>query len=140
MVGVETIVRDNPSLLASRVETSKQPLRIIIDPNSRIPEDCQVLNDGKKTLVLQEDFRDLPNILNRLGDMEIQTLMVEGGPITVKHFLDNKLVDDFFLIKSTVEHQTPYDSGINSQVLNEAGLTRADDQTWGEETVQYWSR
>ncbi|MDE0557374.1 MAG: bifunctional diaminohydroxyphosphoribosylaminopyrimidine deaminase/5-amino-6-(5-phosphoribosylamino)uracil reductase RibD [Candidatus Poseidoniaceae archaeon] len=140
LVGVETVVRDNPSLLVSRVETSKQPLRIVIDPNARIPEDCQVLNDGKETLVLQDDFRDLPNILNRLGDMEIQTLMVEGGPITVKHFLDNKLVDDFFLIQSTVEHLTPYDSGINSQVLNDAGLTRADDQTWGEETVQYWSR
>ena len=140
LVGVETIVRDNPSLLVSRVETTKQPLRIVIDPNARIPTQSQVLNDGTETLVLQDDFRDLVNVLNRLGDMEIQTVMVEGGPKTVKHFLNEKLVDEFYLIQSTVEHQTPYDSGINSQILSDAGLIRADDQTWGEEIVQYWSR
>ena len=140
LVGVETIVRDDPSLLVSRVETSKQPLRIVIDPNARIPTQSQVLNDGTETLVLQDDFRDIANVLNRLGDMEIQTLMVEGGPKTVKYFLDEKLVDEFYLIQSTVEHQKPYDSGINSQVLSDAGLTRADNQTWGEEIVQYWSR
>ncbi len=140
LVGVETIVRDNPSLLASRVETSKQPLRIVIDTNARIPAQCQVLTDGKETLVLQDDFRDLANVLNRLGDMQIQTLMVEGGPKTIKHFLDAKLVDDFFLVQSSIEHQTPYDSGINSQILTQAGLIRADDREWGEETVQYWSR
>ena len=140
LVGVETIVRDNPSLLVSRVETTKQPLRIVIDPNTRIPIQSQVLTDGAETLVLQDDFRDLANVLNRLGDMEIQTLMVEGGPKTVKHFLEEKLVDEFYLVQSTIEHQTPYESGIDSQVLSDAGLIRADDQTWGDETVQYWSR
>jgi diaminohydroxyphosphoribosylaminopyrimidine deaminase/5-amino-6-(5-phosphoribosylamino)uracil reductase len=140
LVGVETIVRDDPSLLVSRVETSKQPLRIVIDPNARIPTQSQVLNDGTKTLVLQDDFRDLANVLNRLGDMEIQTLMVEGGPVTVKHFLEEKLVDEFYLVQSTIEHQTPYESGIDSQVLSDAGLIRADDQKWGDEIVQYWSR
>ena len=25
-------------------------------------------------------------------------------------------------------------------MINEAGVTRADDQTWGEDTDQYWSR
>jgi len=124
----------------SRVETSKQPLRIVIDPNARIPTQSQVLNDGTKTLVLQDDFRDLANVLNRLGDMEIQTLMVEGGPVTVKHFLEEKLVDEFYLVQSTIEHQTPYESGIDSQVLSDAGLIRADDQKWGDEIVQYWSR
>jgi len=67
-------------------------------------------------------------------------LMVEGGPKTVKHFLEEKLVDEFYLVQSTIEHQTPYESGIDSQVLSDAGLIRADDQTWGDETVQYWSR
>lgn len=140
LVGVETIIRDDPSLLVSRVESSRQPLRIVIDPNGRIPKQSQVLNDDAKTLVLQEDFRDLATVLNRLGDMEIQTLMVEGGPVTVKHFLDNKLVDDFYLVQSSVEHQSPYASGITANVLADAGLIRADDQLWGDEIVQYWSQ
>ena len=78
LVGVETIIRDNPSLNIRRVPSDRQPLRIVIDPNGRIPKDSQVLTDGGKTMVLSDDFSNLPALLNRLGDMEIQRLMVEG--------------------------------------------------------------
>ena len=125
LVGVETIIRDDPSLNIRRVPSERQPLRIVIDPNGRIPQDSKVLTDGGETMVLSEDFTNLPALLNRLGDMEIQRLMVEGGPVTIKHFLNAGLVDEFYLVQADVEHQTPYPSG-DAQTISDAGLSLTD--------------
>ena len=140
LVGVETIIRDNPSLNIRRVPAERQPLRIVIDPNGRIPKHAKVLTDGGETIVLSEDFSNLPALLNRLGDMEIQRLMVEGGPITIKHFLNAGLVDEFYLVQSEVEHQKPYPSGIDPQTITDAGLSLNQTITWGDESVQLFSR
>ncbi len=140
LVGVETIIRDNPSLNIRRVPSDRQPLRIVIDPNGRIPRDSQVLTDGGKTMVLSDDFSNLPALLNRLGDMEIQRLMVEGGPITIKHFLEANLVDECYLVHSEVEHQTPYPSGIDSSTLLGSGLKLEQTLSWGNESVELFRK
>ena len=140
LVGVETIIRDNPSLNIRRVPSERQPLRIVIDPNGRIPQDSQVLTDGGETMVLNDDFSNLPALLNRLGDMEIQRLMVEGGPITIKHFLEANLVDEFYLVRSQTEHQTPYPSGIDSSTLLGSGLQFEQTLTWGHESVELFRK
>ena len=140
LVGVETIIRDNPSLNIRRVPSERQPLRIVIDPNSRIPKDSQVLTDGGETMVLNDDFSNLSALLNRLGDMEIQRLMVEGGPITIKHFLEANLVDEFYLVRSQIEHQTPYPSGIDLNTLLGSGLQFEQTLTWGSETVELFRK
>ena len=140
LVGVETVIRDNPSLNIRRVPSQRQPLRIVIDPNGRIPKDSQVLTDGGETMVLNDDFSNLSALLNRLGDMEIQRLMVEGGPITIKHFLEANLVDEFYLVRSQIEHQTPYPSGIDSSTLLGSGLQFEQTLTWGNESVKLFRK
>ena len=140
LVGVETIIRDNPSLNIRRVRSERQPLRVVIDPNGRIPQDAKVLTDGEETIVLSDDFSNLTALLNRLGDMEIQRLMVEGGPVTIKHFLNAGLVDEFYLVQAAAEHQTPYPSGIDAQIITAAGLSLNQTITWGDESVQLFSR
>ena len=140
LVGVETVVRDNPQLTVRRVETERQPLRIIIDPNQRTPGDALLLNDAHETLVMGEKFTTLPALLNQLGDQEIQRLMVEGGPTTVTSFLDQKLVDEFYLIHSNVTHQQPVASNLDTARLSAAGLSHTATETWGEETVHLWTR
>ena len=140
LVGAETVVRDNPSLTVRRLEAMRQPLRIVIDPNDRIPKDSILLNDGEETLHVTEMFRGLAPLLNQLGDRDVQRLLVEGGPTTIHAFLEAGLVDEFFLVQSTVEHAEPVDAGINAELLSNAGLLRFDDEQWGDEIVQHWSR
>ena len=91
-------------------------------------------------MVLSDDFSNLSTLLNRLGDMEIQRVMVEGGPVTIKHFLNAGLVDEFYLVQADVEHQTPYPSGIDFQTITAAGLSLDQTITWGDESVQLFSR
>lgn len=140
LVGVETVVRDNPQLTVRRVETERQPLRIILDPNQRTPEDALLLNGEHQTLVMGKQFHSLPALLNLLGDQEIQRLLVEGGPTTIGSFLDQGLVDEFYLLNSGVTHQQPVASNIDAERLSSAGLTHTSTETWGEETVHVWTR
>ena len=140
LVGVDTVIRDNPSLTIRRVETDKQPLRIVIDPNQRTPESANLLNDGFETLVMGEEFRSLPALLNLLGDKELQRLMVEGGPTTIGHFLDQGLVDEFYLVQSSQTHKQPIPSNIDSKRLMDSGLKQVSTEQWGDETVSIWNR
>lgn len=140
LVGAETVARDDPSLTVRRVEAKRQPLRIVIDPNGRIPSDAVLLNDGHETLHMAETFRGLKPLLNQLGDRDIQRVLVEGGPSTVHAFLKQGLVDEFFLVQSEVEHLQPVAANIDDAALSTAGLTRREDQQWGQETVQHWFR
>ena len=66
--------------------------------------------------------------------------MVEGGPTTIGHFLDQGLVDEFYLVQSSQVHQEPVASNIDSKRLLNAGLTQVSTEQWGDETVSVWSR
>ena len=140
LVGAETVVRDNPSLTIRRVETDRQPLRIVIDPHARIPSSSTVLNDAHKTLHMTTTFRSLETLLNQLGDRDIHRLLVEGGPTTVHAFLDAGLVDELYLVKSAVTHAHPVPSNLDASRLENAGLSHASNEHWGDETVEYWTR
>tara|TARA_B100001093_G_scaffold508715_1_gene571431 strand:- start:1846 stop:2868 length:1023 start_codon:yes stop_codon:yes gene_type:complete len=140
LVGVETVIRDDPLLTVRRITADRQPLRIVIDPNQRMPESAALLHDGHETMVLGEDFRSLPALLNLLGDREIQRLMVEGGPTTILEFLKLNLVDQFILIHSEVEHASGFASRIDAAVLETAGMLLDSVESWGQERVEIWSK
>ena len=123
-----------------RVETHRQPLRVVLDPNQRTPSEAVLLNDGFETLVMGQGFSSLPRMLDQLGDREIQRLMVEGGPTTIASFLDQQLVDEFYLIRSDVTHQSPFPSNIDSQRLTSAGLVLTSTEIWGQEVVEVWAK
>ena len=136
LVGVETVVRDDPALTVRLVPSERQPLRLVIDPNGRIPVSAALLNDGHPTRLLQSDFVSLDRLLNELGDQEIQRLLVEGGPNTVARWLRAKVVDEFFLVHADTTHLQPVDSGITPEVLKLAGLHFVEELTWGDERVE----
>ena len=79
LVGANTVLRDDPQLTIRRVETTRRPLRIVIDPNSKIPATSKLLTDEFETLHLTDEFNGLNSLMNKLGDKEIQMLLVEGG-------------------------------------------------------------
>ncbi|MDX9702445.1 MAG: bifunctional diaminohydroxyphosphoribosylaminopyrimidine deaminase/5-amino-6-(5-phosphoribosylamino)uracil reductase RibD [Candidatus Auribacterota bacterium] len=126
MVGATTVVRDNPALTIRHGRNKKfQPYRIIIDPELIIPSDSTVVSDPYKnrTVIItcdknmqSEKFRHfsdiqgikmltLPfmkntfstqSILEKLADMDIVSVLIEGGGTTVGHFFDNHLIDKVY--------------------------------------------
>ena len=155
LVGVNTIIRDDPSLNIRRVTVGKreQPLRIVLDRTLRIPSDAKVLNDGEETILvhIQPDSRgvalpagdggaDLNALLDHLGDRGIQELVVEGGPIVWKQFLDEGLVDRAIIIQSDIELGDGPESGIDDERISNAGLEVVGHLDWGGDSVTLWSR
>jgi len=53
MVGINTVLTDNPSLTA-RIENGVNPFRIIVDSNLQIDENCKVVknNEDEKTVII----------------------------------------------------------------------------------------
>ena len=91
LVGVNTIIRDDPSLNIRRGDRGKRmhPLRIVLDRTLRIPTDAKVLTDGQETVLvhIQSDNRgvalpagdggaDLGALLDHLGDRGVQELLI----------------------------------------------------------------
>ena len=155
LVGVNTIIRDNPTLNIRRVAIghSQQPLRIVLDRTLRIPSDSNVLTDEGETVLVhtQQDPRgvalpagdggaDLNALLDHLGDRGIQELLIEGGPIVWKHFLNEGLVDRAIVIQSPNELGDGPDSGLQEAILIDSGLEKIGETDWGGDSVFFWSR
>ncbi len=91
LVGVTTIINDNPTL-STRLVPGKNPIRIVLDPQGRIPADAKVLTDGGETVVLKSASEIL-----QLG---IQSILVEGGAQTMERLFAKGLVDEIWKIRS----------------------------------------
>ncbi len=155
LVGVNTIIKDNPSLNIRRIPQgeSKQPLRIVLDRTLRIPDGANVLTDGGETILIhtQQNTRgvmlpsglggvDLVALLDHLGDRGIQELLVEGGPIVWSQFIDEGLVDRAIVIQSPISLGDGPESRVSDSILENAGLIKIEQTMWGEDSVNIWSR
>jgi diaminohydroxyphosphoribosylaminopyrimidine deaminase/5-amino-6-(5-phosphoribosylamino)uracil reductase len=161
---VNTVVRDNPELTVRRVElgSGKQPLRIILDRTLRTPKSATLVSDEHKTLILHcdgsgdglecetilmpplfsesEEGVDLVQLLDLLGDREIQNLLVEGGPDVWAKFLADDLVDEAYIFHSKADLGEGLNSGISNTVLKAAGLHLVEERESGVDTLQIWNR
>ena len=91
LVGVQTIINDNPSL-STRLVTGANPLRIVLDPSGRIPSTAKVLQDGGKTRVLKST--------SEIPQLGIQSILVEGGAQTMERLFAEGIVDEIWKIRS----------------------------------------
>tara|TARA_B100001121_G_scaffold130305_1_gene114249 strand:+ start:791 stop:1810 length:1020 start_codon:yes stop_codon:yes gene_type:complete len=115
LVGVQTIIDDNP-ILTTRFVKGRSPLRFVLDPNLRIPLDSRILSDTVKTIILSKkenklipnytkeiEFGNINEIIESLYNMNIQSILVEGGTKTINHFLNNNLWDSIRVFQSNIE-------------------------------------
>ncbi|OAB32663.1 bifunctional diaminohydroxyphosphoribosylaminopyrimidine deaminase/5-amino-6-(5-phosphoribosylamino)uracil reductase [Paenibacillus macquariensis subsp. defensor] len=118
MVGVETVVKDNPHLTTRLSVEGLSPIRIIVDSKLRIPLESNIVRDGvAQSIVLTTEQMDVskavklheagvtviscgagPQVnlslaLEKLGAMQIGSILLEGGGTLNGAMLDAKLVD-----------------------------------------------
>ncbi len=91
LVGVQTVINDDPQLTVRYGDTTFQPIRIILDPNKRMPKDAKV--SGQDTKVIDYPF-DLKELISSLAEEGIMSVLVEGGERTWKYFRDAGMVDE----------------------------------------------
>ena len=98
LVGTQTVIDDNPKLNV-RDWTGKNPTRIVLDQNNRIPKESHIFDNQAKTIVLSSSEIDYGEniaiqIANILFQNQIQSVIIEGGRQTMQTFIDENLWDE----------------------------------------------
>ena len=109
LIGKQTALDDNPAL-TSRLHKGPSPIRLLIDPKEEVDRKAKVFNPDQKVIVFTAnksrteahieyvaiDFsaNGLQQILSTLFQKGIQSMLVEGGSITLQHFIDSGLWDE----------------------------------------------
>jgi riboflavin-specific deaminase-like protein len=123
MVGIGTVLADDPRLNVRLCE-GKNPARIIIDSNGRLPALAKCLNgdDGARRIVfrgrgkageslpagveiveLDTDAKghfDLKDLASRLLDLGFERILLEGGATLISRAIDAGLIDRLHLMVS----------------------------------------
>lgn len=147
IVGTNTALADDPQL-TSRLWEGKNPLRIVIDRSLILPTNLKLFNretdtwvvndrkeeDGNNLQYIHLNFDEylLDNLLQRLYDAKVQSLIVEGGAKLLNTFIDKGLWDEARVItgNKVIEH------GIVAPVLTNA--TTAFETELEEDALQVY--
>lgn len=133
LVGVGTVIADDPHLTLKDLDYDTNSVRIVLDPHGRTPDDAQILDDRAPTVMVTledcdrewdceeiirkgRDSIDLETVLEELAeDIDIKSLLVEGGGRTIASFFRAGLVDRYTvfvggLVIGGLDAPTPCDS------------------------------
>ncbi len=118
LVGSGTVIADNPALTArpGGVEAGRQPLRVVLDGRGSSPAAARVFGPGAivatgpspsawrkdvaatgaTVLELEhgEDGVNLAQLLRVLGQRNVMSVIVEGGPTVLRSFFEDGHVDE----------------------------------------------
>ncbi len=150
MTAIGTVKADDPEL-TSRIKGGRSPKRIVIDPELKTPLSAKILRIPPETIVVARDARkqdplfetkinnieqlrglmvlfkeqlDLNWLMSRLGEMEITSVLIEGGSSLNAHALQEGIVDKvmFFIAPKIIggRESFPAVGGKASRNLSEA--------------------
>jgi len=118
MVGVNTVLRDNPRL--NTWFSAKQPVKIIMDSNLSTPENANIFAQGSQVIIITLPSRagqetenrkrlfekakiievkersgqiNLRDALRKIAQLQITSIIVEGGGTLIGSLFDERLVD-----------------------------------------------
>lgn len=91
LVGGYTVIADNPNL-TTRDWHGKNPLRVVLDTHQNLTTQAHVFNKEAETLRLAT--HDPAIICTTLFEKNIQSIIIEGGAITLQRFIDRDLWDE----------------------------------------------
>lgn len=130
LVGKNTVLVDDPSL-TTRLVTGKNPVRVFIDKDLEVPRTFKIYNEEANTIVfnaikkgvdknisfIQLDFSKklIPQILEKMYELNLQSLLVEGGKMVLESFLDEKMMDEIVILKN---EKVFFGSGVKAPKLH----------------------
>lgn len=109
VIGVQTALHDNPRLTV-RLARGNNPVRVVIDPSGRMPNDIGLMQDcSTRRIVIQAVDKTRPKdvevitlpraawiapeaIVAALRQRGLHRILIEGGGVTIAQFLEAKLL------------------------------------------------
>lgn len=165
LVGIGTVLQDNP-LLTCRIPEGRNPVRIVCDSHLRIPPDCQICNTtnqapvivacvddpenkqaaleakGVQVLFVKEKKGtiDITDLLQKLGQQDIDGILVEGGGTINAAFISAKQVHHVYAyvgaqIFGGINRFTPVSGSGIQAVTDSFKLTNPKVQTFDNDVL-----
>lgn len=128
LVGRTTVENDNPKLTVREVE-GRNPVRVILDPNLKLDSQHNIFDKSSKTIIanlILEQKKDniiylkcnkkdmILSLLKYLHQIEISSIIVEGGFNTLSSFINNNYWDEARIIIGN----KLFRNGLKSPVIN----------------------
>ena len=140
MIGTNTAIKDNPSL-TTRYWYGKDPIRVVLDRQGRIPLDYNIFDGGVETIVFTEKksfpaignvtfipvlFNEnlLYNVFSILKRRKITSILVEGGRELLQSLIDKQLWDEALIEISGLY----FGDGIKAPVITGQAIK---ERNWG---------
>jgi riboflavin-specific deaminase-like protein len=122
VIGIGTALADDPQVTVRRV-SGPQPVRVVIDPNGRLPRSARLLaDDGVRRIILTTsgvqpalpkgvEIVELPKsdgqiapsaILAALAERGLRRILIEGGADTVSRFLAAGCLDRLHVVVAPI--------------------------------------
>lgn len=130
LVGTNTVLADNPKLNV-RSWTGQNPVRIVLDRTLKLSSDLSIYDQTVKTIIVSQIERESTNenlvyerinfesdvpkqILEVLSKHKIQSVIIEGGAVTLQSFIDDNLWDEARVFIGN----NNFEDGIKAPTLN----------------------
>ncbi len=127
MIGYRTALLDNPSL-TTRLVKGNNPVRIVIDDNNDLPAHLKVFDSSASTFkfttakcltsicIQLEKENFYYQLIQHLYKMQLSSVIVEGGAVLHRHFIQNNLWDEARILISTKQFNTT--DGVKAATIN----------------------
>jgi diaminohydroxyphosphoribosylaminopyrimidine deaminase / 5-amino-6-(5-phosphoribosylamino)uracil reductase len=135
LVGTNTALIDNPNLTARNLTLEKnsyrQPIRLVIDKQIKIPSSYNIYNNESKTILFTETTKHISDhtetiqldfnsniplqILKYLHSIAITSVLIEGGTQVLNSFIASNLWDEARVFTS----DQSFNEGIAAPTLND---------------------
>jgi diaminohydroxyphosphoribosylaminopyrimidine deaminase/5-amino-6-(5-phosphoribosylamino)uracil reductase len=165
MVGINTVIADNPMLRARNVKTTRPLRRIVLDTDLRIPIESQLVQTSKSDTVTifcsQEAYQEQVEKVQLLRQHEVQLemfkrvgsevglplgrvlekchnashLLVEAGPTLARQFFKNEQADRLWIFRSPMMLND--DSAPSAAIIPDHYLKTGELQVDGDILTEY---
>ena len=149
LVGTSTAHKDNPEL-TNRLYKGRSPVRLVVDIDLSLPSSLKVFSGATRTIIFNtKKHKEAGNlfwyqvtndvslpvqIVNALHQLNIQSLIVEGGAKLLQSFLDDGLWDEVRVIRNT---ELIIRKGLPAPVLSTKKSPCVEE--YGSDRIEYYS-
>ena len=158
LIGSQTAKVDNPSLTVREVP-GRNPKRVVLDTNRTSPIELKIYSDNEAETIIMcsnEKFEknkalncrfipvketngelDLEDVILKLANDGVTSLLIESGPKLIKSFYDYNLIDELYLYTADIDFP---DSRLKNPININNDWVLKNTQILGGDELQVFER
>ncbi len=148
LIGTNTALLDNPSL-NNRLAKGDDPVRMILDKHFRLPSTLKIFDNSQRTIIfncikqkesnnttfyrIEDDENIIQKIMDACYQLNIQSVLVEGGAKLLQSFIDADIWDE---VRTLTNESLFVKEGLSAPKLVNA--IQVSEEKYNNDLIQYF--